>query len=274
MTSDRNRQAALKSALLAAILVLAIVGPFLTPYEPERAAPLQALQAPSSEHWFGTNSYGGDVFTRVIYAARLDLFIGFVSIAISFAIAAPLGAAVGYSRSRWSGLTMRIMDFIQSFPVFILAMALVTVTGPSITNVIVVLMILNVPIFVRLVRAEVLGIRERSFVEAGRCVGNSTVQLVSKYVLPNSLSSALGQASVQVGWALLLTAGLGFVGAGIQPPTAEWGVMIGEGARNMITGEWWISLFPGLALGLTVLGFALVGDALSNLLDVKQRSTR
>ena len=186
-TAHRRRHVTFKFALLAVIIVLALVGPALTQYDPQRAAPLNAYEPPSAEHWFGTNSYGGDVFTRVVYAARLDLLIGFVSIAVSFAIAAPLGAVVGYSRSRWSGVTMRFMDFMQSFPIFILAMALVTVTGPSVTNVIVVLMILNVPIFVRLVRAEVLSIRERSFVEAGRCVGNSTLQLVGKYVLPNTV---------------------------------------------------------------------------------------
>jgi peptide/nickel transport system permease protein len=153
-------------------------------------------------------------------------------------------------------------------------MALVTVSGPSTRNVILVLGLLNIPIFVRLVRAEVLSLRERSFVEAARSLGNTTPQIIRKHVLPNALTSSIGQASVNVGWALLVTAGLGFVGAGVQPPTPEWGVMIGEGARNMITGEWWISVFPGLALGIAVFAFALAGDALSRMLDVKARSRR
>lgn len=257
---------------LALVVLFALLAPLIAQYDPERANPVEALQAPSSTHWFGTNSYGGDVFSRVAYAARLDLLIGFVSVAGSFLIAAPLGAAVGYSRRWWAGLVMRLMDFIQSFPLFIIAMAFVTVSGPSTRNVIIVLGLLNIPIFVRLVRAEVLSLRERSFVEAARSLGNTTPQIIGKYVLPNALTSSIGQASVNVGWALLVTAGLGFVGAGVQPPTPEWGVMIGEGARYMITGEWWISVFPGLALGIAVLAFALAGDALGRLLDVKARS--
>jgi peptide/nickel transport system permease protein len=270
----RNRWVAWRLVPLALLVLLALVGPVLTEFDPERANPRATLEPPSAEHWFGTNSYGGDVFSRVVHAARLDLFIAFVSVAVSFAIGTPLGALVGYSRRWWAGAVMRFMDFVQSFPLFIIALAVVTVTGPSTWNVIFVLALLNVPIFVRLVRAEVLSLRERSFVEAARCLGDTDARIVATYVLPNSIASSLSQASVNVGWALLLTAGLGFVGAGIRPPTPEWGVMIGEGARNMITGEWWVSLFPGLALGVAVLAFALAGDALARLLDVRARSSR
>ena len=176
---------------------------------------------------------------------QLDLFIGFVSVAISFVIAVPLGAAIGYSRHWSANVLMRSLDFVQSFPIFILAMAIVAVLGQSVVNVILVIAILNIPIFVRLMRAEVLGLRDRTFVEAARGVGNSDLRLVLRHVLPNAAGPALSQASINVGWALLLVAGVSFVGAGVPPPTAEWGVMTGEGARNMITGEWWISLFPG-----------------------------
>ena len=258
--------------LLGLVVLLAIVGPLIANYDPERANPTQALLAPSGTHWFGTNSYGGDVFSRVVYAARLDLFIGFVSVGIAFAIATPLGALVGYSHGWWVTLTMQVMDFVQSFPVFIIAMALVAIRGPSTGNVIFVIALLNIPIFVRLVRAEVLALRDRPFVDAGRCFGSSDFRLVSRYILPNSLSSSIAQASANIGWALLLTAGLSFVGAGIRPPTPEWGTMIGEGAQNIITGDWWVSLFPGVALGIAVLAFALAGDAVRGMLDVKARS--
>lgn len=258
--------------LLLLVVVLAAIGPLFTPYDPLKADPTAVLLPPGGDHWLGTNSYGGDVFSRLVAAARLDLFIGITSVAIAFVIATPVGAIVGYSRSWWAGAVMRVMDFIQAFPVFIVAMALVAVRGPSTFNVVVVIALLNVPIFVRLVRSEVLSLRERSFIEAARSVGNSDLSLVVHHVLPNALGSSIAQASVNIGWALLLTAGLSFVGAGIRPPTAEWGTMIAEGAPNMITGEWWISLFPGLALGVAVLGFALAGDSLRAMLDVRLRT--
>jgi len=270
--SKRGRSDVLGFGLLLVIVFLAVVGPLFTSLDPNTADPTSALLPPSGEHWLGTNSYGGDVFTRLVAAARLDLFIGSTSVAIAFVIATPIGAIVGYSRRWWAGAVMRVMDFIQAFPVFIVAMALVAVRGPSTFNVIFVIALLNVPIFVRLVRSEVLALRERPFIEAARSVGNSDVGLVLHHVLPNSLGSSIAQASINIGWALLLTAGLSFVGAGIRPPTAEWGTMIAEGAPNMITGQWWISLFPGLALGLAVLGFALAGDSLRAMLDVRSRT--
>jgi peptide/nickel transport system permease protein len=254
------------------VVLVALLGPLLAPFNPVQAHPLQTLLAPSREHWFGTNSWGGDVYSRVVYAAGLDLFIGSVSVAIGFLIGTPLGALAGYHRGWTSGLVMRGMDFVQSFPVFILAMALVAVRGPGTFNVVVVIALLNIPIFARLVRAEVLALRDRAFVEAARSVGNPTFRLVTRHLLPNAIGSSIAQASANVGWALLLTAGLGFVGAGVRPPTAEWGTMIAEGAQNMITGQWWISLFPGLALGGAVLAFALAGDALRGLLDVRART--
>lgn len=257
---------------LAIVVLLAILGPMVTSFEPERAAPTEALLGPDATHWFGTNSYGGDIFSRAVHAARLDLLIGAVSVALSFAIGTPLGALIGFYRGWGSTLVIRVLDFMQALPVFIVAMALVTVRGPNVVNVILVIAFLNVPIFARLVRSEVLAIRDSAFVEAGRCVGNSDRRLITRYVLPNALGSSLAQVSTSVGWALLLTAGLSFVGAGVRPPTAEWGAMISEGARYMITGQWWISVFPGIALGIAVLGFALAGDYLRQRFDVRWRS--
>ena len=252
-------------------LVIAACAPLLTEYSPTRSLPEHALQSPNAIHWFGTNNTGADVFARVIYGARLDLFIGIISVGAAFLIAVPIGAAAGYSRSWWSGLIMRTMDFLQSFPIFVLAMTFVAVLGPRISNVIIILSLLNIPIFVRLTRSEVLVLREATFVEAARCVGNSNLRLILIHILPNALGPALAQVSINVGWALLLTAGLSFVGAGLQPPAPEWGLQISEGADNIISGQWWISLFPGLALGLCVLSFALAGDVARNLLDVRSR---
>jgi peptide/nickel transport system permease protein len=273
LAGGRRRQRWLSGLwLLGVIAAIAIVGPLLTGYDPEQADPLNALQPPSSEHWFGTNNNGADVFSRVVHAARLDLFIGFTSVALAFLIATPLGAAAGYSRHWWAGTTMRFMDFLQSFPIFVLAMAFVAFAGPSLRNVIIVLAVLFIPIFVRVVRSEVLAMREANFIEAARCVGNSDFRVITRHVLPNVLSTSLAQASVNIGWALLVVAGISFIGAGIQPPTPEWGLMISEGAENIVSGQWWVALFPGIALGLAVLAFALAGDTLRDHLDVRTRS--
>jgi peptide/nickel transport system permease protein len=257
---------------LGLVIAMAVFGPLVTKYDPEHADPLHSLLAPSRAHWFGTNNYGADVFSRVMSAGRLDLLIGFVSVALAFCVGCPLGAAVGYSRTWWSGVVMRLLEFVQSFPIFVLALGFVAITGASVTNVMLVIGVLNVPIFARLVRAEVLRLRDSNFVEAARCVGNSDLRLIMRHLLPNAIGPALAQASVQIGWALLVTAGLAFVGAGVQPPTPEWGLEISEGAEYVLTGQWWISVFPGLALGLAVWSFALAGD---NLRDryLQRRST-
>jgi peptide/nickel transport system permease protein len=252
-------------------VLVALAAPVLTPYNPTRSIPEDALQAPNTVHWFGTNNTGADVLARVVYGARLDLFIGVVAVGLAFLIAAPIGALAGYSRSWWGGLIMRLMDFLQSFPLFVLAMAFVAVLGPQISNVILILGVLNVPIFVRLTRGEALVLREATFVEAAKCAGNSDLRLIVMHVLPNALGPALAQVSVNIGWALLLTAGLSFVGAGLQPPSPEWGLEISEGAENIISGQWWISLFPGVALGLCVLSFSMVGDVVRSRMDVRSR---
>lgn len=267
----RRRQRGAGFWLLGLVIAVAIIGPLLTGYDPEQSDPRNSLESPSWDHLFGTNNNGADVFSRVVHAARLDIYIGFVSVALAFAIATPLGAAVGYSRRWWAGAVMRFMDFLQSFPIFVLAMAFVAFAGTSTRNVIIVLSVLFIPIFVRVVRSEVLALREGTFVEAARCVGNSDLRIVTRHILPNVLGTSLAQASINIGWALLVVAGISFVGAGVQPPTPEWGLMIGEGAENIITGQWWIALFPGLALGLTVLAFALAGDALRDRLDIRLR---
>lgn len=257
--------------LLTFILVCALLGPFLVAYNPERASPLEIMQPPSSAHWLGTNSYGADVLARVIYAARLDLLIGISSVLGALLLAMPIGALLGYAQGWWNTAVMRVLDFVQSFPPFILAMALAAVTGANVLNVILIIGFLNVPIFARLVRSEVLAFRERAFVEAAKCCGNSDLRLVIRHIMPNALSATVAQASVNIGWALILAAGLSFVGAGVDPPTPEWGAMISEGAQYIITGEWWIAVFPGVALGLSVLSFALIGEAVSAWLDVRER---
>ena len=254
--------------ILTCMVFCAIWGPRLAPYNPELPDQAVRLSAPSRHHLFGADVNGFDVFSRVISAPRLDLLIPAVSVSVSLAVGSFLGLLGGFfagrrSVSGWlAELLTRLMDIIQSFPVFIVALVLVGVAGGGTQNVIIILAVLFTPIFFRYVRGQVLSERERLFIEAGVAIGNSRWRLLALYVLPNSFTPALVQASPMMGFAILLTAGLSFVGAGVRPPTPEWGAMIAAGAEQMVTGQWWASVFPGLAIGLTVFALAIVGEAL------------
>jgi peptide/nickel transport system permease protein len=257
-------------------LITAAAGPNVVPYVPTKAT-MDITQPPSRQHLMGTDASGYDVFSRVMAATRIDLVIALAATAISMLIGTPLGGLAGFWSSskgitrRVSELILRLMDIIQSFPVFILALALVAVSGPSARNVIIGIAFVNIPVFLRLTRSAVLTTQHRAFVDAARVSGNSDLGIVYRHVLPNSLAPALVNASVTVGWSILLTAGLSFVGAGVRPPTPEWGAIIAQGSEQMVSGKWWISAFPGLALALTVFGYAVVGDGLRTFLDPTKR---
>jgi peptide/nickel transport system permease protein len=258
-------------AIVVVMTLLAIVGPMLAPFNPTNAVSGEQLQAPSTTHWFGTDSVGMDVFSRVIAAPRTDLTIALMSTIVALGIGSPLGAIAGYYRNFWSEGLMRVSDLIHSFPVFLLAMAAVIVAGQRSISLIAVIGFVNAPIYVRLMRAEVLSLRERNFVEAALSLGESPRRIMTRHLLPNAMGPIVSQASITIGVAMLLTAGLSFVGAGVRVPTPEWGSMIAIGATQIITGEWWPSLFPGLALAITVGGFSLLGDSLPRLIDPLRR---
>ncbi len=254
-------------ALLALLAVAIVFADLLAPYSPIMADPLHSLESPSSLHLLGTDVSGMDVLSRIIFATRINLLVGIVSVAGAFLVGVPIGLLTGFYRGFVSALVMRLFDFIQSFPVFVLGMALVSVLGQEIWNVALVLAVLFVPLFARLVRAEVLSLRERPFISAARCSGASDLAVMVRHLLPNALTPALVQLSISVGMAILLTAGLSFIGAGVRMPTPEWGLMVSSGAQQMILGVWWVSLFPGIAIVIAVLCFALLGDEMRRLLD-------
>lgn len=258
-------------AILAITAVLTILAPWIAPYDPQKASPAEILQPPSARHWMGTDNSGMDVLSRLLWAGRIDLAIALLGTGLGMLIGIPAGALVGYFRGTLTELFMRLIEFVQSFPIFITAMALVAATGNRIENIIYVMAFLNVPIFVRLVRSEVLSIREIEYVEAARCAGNSELRLVLRHVLPNALSSSLVQASVATGSSILLTSGLSFIGAGVRAPTPEWGVMMSTGSQDMILGFWWVSIFPGIAIGLVVFALATAGETVAILLDPTKR---
>ena len=270
----RRPSAVFGVSLLILQIVAIIFAPYLAPYSPVEADALRSLLPPSGEHWFGTDVSGMDVYSRVIYATRINLLISISAVAVAFVIGVPIGIVTGFYRGYLSSLVMRIFDFIQSFPVFVLGMALVSVMGQEIWNVAIVLAVLFMPIFARLIRAETLSLRDRPFVAAARCSGATDISLMFRHVLPNALSPAIVQVSISIGMAILLTAGLSFIGAGVRMPVAEWGLMVSSGAEQMILGVWWVALFPGLAIVISVMSFALLGDAIKELSDPTMRARR
>ena len=261
-------------AIVVVSLVLLAIGPYIGPYDPLEEDFSAVLTGPSADHWFGTDANGRDVLSRVLAAPRTDLTIAIVSTLLAVLIGVPLGVlATGTSRvSSFLGeLMLRFMDVLQAFPVFILGLALVAAFGPSVVNVILALVVLQFPVFLRLTRSAALTVRGRTFVEAARVGGAGTFGILFRHVLPNSIAPCIVGASVAIAQAVLITAGLSFVGAGIRPPTPEWGQMISDGAKTMTTGQWWPSVFPGIALGVVVLGYALVGDGLKLYFDPSRR---
>ncbi|MFC3631577.1 ABC transporter permease [Paracoccus angustae] len=266
-----SRPGATFGLVLLLLQVIAIIfAPLLATHAPTEADPLASLQPPSVAHWLGTDVSGMDIYSRIIYATRVNLLISVVAVAVAFAIGVPIGLLVGYYRGWASTMVMRVFDFIQSFPVFVLGMALVSVMGQEIWNVAIVLAVLFVPIFARLIRAEALSLRDRPFIAAARCSGATDGKIMFRHILPNALTPAIVQISISIGMAILLTAGLSFIGAGVRMPLPEWGLMVSVGSQQMILGVWWVALFPGLAIVFSVLSFALMADALRDYVDPRR----
>lgn len=266
-----TRPAALIGSVLLILQIVAIIfAPWLATHSPTTADPISSLLPPSVDHWLGTDVSGMDIYSRIIFATRINLLISVTAVAFAFVVGVPIGLLVGYYRNWASTLTMRVLDFIQSFPIFVLGMALVSVMGQEIWNVAIVLAILFIPVFARLIRAEVLSLRERPFIAAARCSGAMDATIMFRHILPNALTPSIVQVSISIGMAILLTAGLSFIGAGVRMPVPEWGLMVSVGSQQMILGVWWVSLFPGLAIVFSVLSFALLGDSVREYFDPRR----
>ncbi len=259
-------------ALVGTVVLFALIGPLLIPYGPEDGSAEARLLAPGLDHPFGTDNFGFDILSRVAAAARLDLFVAFVVTGLALLIGASIGLISGYVGGRLDGVIMRAVDTILSFPSFILALGIAAALGNSLRSVIIALTVAYTPFFIRVVRTETLARRDQDFVLAARCAGASTPRVLGLHIFPNVAGPAMVQATLTLGWAILDTAALSFIGIGVRPPEAEWGVMVAEGAKLVVTGEWWVSLFPGLFIAITVLGFNLLGDGLRDILDPERRS--
>lgn len=258
-------------SLFGFIVFCALFGPYLAPYDPLATNGAATLQPPSGIHWFGTDALGRDIFSRVLVATRLDLGIAFFSVVLTFAIGALAGIAAGFFGGWVDRVVGRLADTIMAFPLFVLAMGIVAALGNTVGNIVLATAIINTPLYARVARAEANIRRNAGFVEAARLSGNGEGRILLLQILPNILPILMVQCSLTMGYAILNAAGLSFIGLGIAPPTPEWGILVAEGAAYMISGEWWVALFPGLALMTAVFCFNLLGDGLRDVLDPKSR---
>jgi peptide/nickel transport system permease protein len=258
--------------LFALFVVLAVIGPWIVPFDPLASDTLSALKPPSLRHWFGTDALGRDIFSRTLVATRLDLGIAVAAVVLSFAIGIAAGLCAGYFGGGWDLVAMRLADTIMAFPLFVLAMGIVAALGNTVGNIVLATAIINLPFYVRVARAEANVRRSAGFIEAARLSGNGDLRILTRHLFPNILPPAMVQVSLNMGWAILNAAGLSFIGLGVRPPTPEWGILVAEGAQFIVSGEWWVSFFPGAVLMLAVFSFNLLGDALRDIFDPRKRT--
>jgi peptide/nickel transport system permease protein len=258
--------------IIVVMLFVAIFAEVIAPYNPLDVKPAIRLEGPSAAHWMGTDDFGRDIFTRVIYAARVDLFIAVSAVSTAAVIGVVLGSIAGFYRGVVDEIIMRALDIVQAFPAFILAMGLAVALGAGKTNIIYVVAFIMIPIFSRLVRSEMLSARERGYAEAARCMGATDFEMIFVHLLPNCLTPLMVQFALSMSYAILDAAALSFIGLGVRPPEAEWGSMINQGVGYIVSGEWWMSIFPGLVMSVTILGFNLLADGLRDVFDPKLRS--
>lgn len=247
--------------LLVIMLVLAVFGSRIVPYDPLEISFTDKLQRPSVQHWFGTDEAGRDVFSRVIVGTRISLVAALVVILLATAIGVPVGLMSGYLGGWTDHVAMRITDMFVGFPALILAIAVAAAIGPGLTHGMIAVSVVWWPGYARLMRGEVLALRSRLYVEAARALGVTDARIVFRHILPNTLTPLIVKMTSDVGYAILYIASLGFIGLGAPPPMPEWGTMIAD-ARSYLLGYWWYPTFPGVALSLAVIAFNLSGDAL------------
>jgi peptide/nickel transport system permease protein len=256
--------------VLCIIILLSLFSQFIAPYDPTMVDVKNIRQGPSSEHWFGTDELGRDNLSRIIYGTRITLFVMVSSISVSLIVGTILGLFAGYVGGVIDAIIMRIVDAILCFPILILALSIVAFLGPGIRNTMIAVAVANTPKFVRVVRGQVLSIKESEYINAARAVGCSRVRILFKEILPNSLDAVLVYASLQASMAIITESSLSFLGLGVQPPTPSWGWMVAVGMKFWNSG-WWMSFFPGLAIFITVLSINFMGDALRDVFDPKLR---
>ncbi|WP_419787267.1 ABC transporter permease [Pseudodesulfovibrio sp.] len=267
----KNRMALVGLAILLAILLTALFANVIAPFPYDEQDLLATLEGPSFQHWFGTDEFGRDIFSRIIFGSRISLQVGFVAVGFSVAVGGFLGAVAGYYGGKIDNVIMRVMDVLLSIPQLLLAISVAASLGPGLLNLMLAVGIAAIPQYARLVRASVLSIRDQEFVEAAISVGSGDLRIIFKHILPNCLAPIIVQATLGVAFAILIAAGLSFIGLGLEPPTPEWGAML-SGGREFIRDYPYMTLFPGLAIMITILGLNFLGDGLRDALDPKLRN--
>ena len=259
------------SLIVLFLFFAALFAPLLATHNPIEIIMAEKLVPPGAAHLMGTDEMGRDIFSRILYGARISILTGLRVVGIAIGIGVVTGAISGYMGGMVDEIIMRITDMFLAFPSMILAMAIAAALGPSLTNAIIAASVTWWPWYTRMLRAQILALRELEFVEAARASGNTRLGVIWKYILPNCLSPLIVQATMDIGFAIQLTAGLSFIGLGAQPPTPDWGAMISMGRKYMLT-HWWYVTFPGLAIFIVVLGFNLLGDGLRDHLDPRLKN--
>ncbi|MDO5789131.1 nickel transporter permease [Fusobacterium sp.] len=264
----RNKMAVVGLVILIILVLLAVFANVIANYDNVviKQNLSQRLQAPSAAHWLGTDEFGRDIFARLVHGTRVSLQVGIIAVGISIIIGGILGAIAGYYGGKLDNIIMRIMDIFLAVPSILLAIAIVSALGPSILNLMLAISISSVPSYARIVRASVLSIRDQEFIEAAKAIGASNTRIIFRHIIPNSLAPVIVQATLGVAGAILSTAGLSFIGLGIQPPAPEWGSML-SGGRQYLRYAWWVTTFPGVAIMITILSLNLLGDGLRDALD-------
>jgi len=267
----KNRMALVGLAILFALLLTALFANVIAPFPYDEQDLFATLHGPSLQHWFGTDEFGRDIFSRIIFGSRISLQVGFVAVGFSVAVGGFLGAVAGYYGGKIDNVIMRVMDVLLSIPQLLLAISVAASLGPGLLNLMLAVGIAAIPQYARLVRASVLSIRDQEFVEAAISVGSGDLRIIFKHILPNCLAPIIVQATLGVAFAILIAAGLSFIGLGLEPPTPEWGAML-SGGREFIRDYPYMTLFPGLAIMITILGLNFLGDGLRDALDPKLRN--
>ncbi|NNU84785.1 ABC transporter permease [Geobacillus sp. BMUD] len=267
----KNKIALVGAGIVFFFILVAILAPWLAPYDYKDQQLAERLQPPSETHWFGTDDFGRDIFSRVIYGARISLWVGFFSVLGSVMVGSLLGIVAGYY-GRWiDGVISRLFDIMLAFPSILLAIGIVAVLGPSLQNALIAIAVINVPNFGRLIRSRVLSIKQEEYITAAKAIGMSDWRILIHHILPNSLAPIIVQGTLAIATAIIEAAALGFLGLGAQPPNPEWGKMLSD-AKDFLTQAPWTMIFPGLAIMLTVLGFNLMGDGLRDALDPRMKN--
>jgi peptide/nickel transport system permease protein len=268
----RSKSVTIGLAIVLGILLLGLFAPWIAPYDPDIQNPLKSLDAPSAEHWFGTDFFGRDVFSRVMWGARVSLFVGTVSTLIAMVIGGTIGIVSGYLGGRVDRIVMAALDVLLSFPQLILGLIIVALLGANLTNLILAIAVTAIPPFARIARGPTLSLKERDFIEAGRALGFSKIRIMGVHILPNVMDDIVVMGSLYLATAIRTEASLSFIGLGLPPPTATWGGIIREGFENLLDAPW-LAVCPSLAVLVVMLALNMIGDGLRDASDPKMANS-